>query len=222
MAVETQQVEIFGEDGKRKRVFETGEKATVRIFVFNYNYFPVINHETRGWLGSGCGDLHIEKKCYIPILYPYSSGWCVPTATMPDSPGSYGVGGNNVDEGDTVRYCHSVKVYTPPPSGKAKLIVNTGPSPAIVYIDNKKAGESPLKANVEPGKHKVEARKEGYKKAVKTVDVKKGDIREVKLELTPIKPARWKKGALAAVAGMGLGILGGAIKERITYGEATV
>jgi len=224
MAVETQQVEIWNLDKEKDRNFKSGEEAYVGVKVFNNNPIPMVNFETRVWIGSSCDSrqLDIEKKCNIPLIVPWGFQWCVTKIGLPDSIGEYGIGGNNEDEEEKVRHCLIVNVVEPPPPGKATIAVKTAPTGAVIYIDKTKIGESPIDKDVAPGKHIVEAKKEGFEKKEKLVTVETRDHKEIRLELTRAKPPRWKKGAVAAVAGMGAGILGGVIKERMSYGEATV
>jgi len=227
MAVKTQKVEIYGKENGRwvkKREFDPGETAKVKIQVWNKNWFPVINYETRVWLGSSCRNLSIKKKCYIPFINIRGVGWCVQNIKVPDSPGKYGIGGNGKDEGQVVRHCHTINIYRPPPPKKAKLVVRTDPSEATIYIDGEKVGKSPVKKVVEAGMHKIVAKKKGYKKAVVNKGVKKGETKEVKLKLEPVKPEKknWMKALLAGIAGVGVGMVGGYLKERSRYGESAV
>jgi len=68
-------------------------------------------------------------------------------------------------------------------SANGMLIVNTTPDRAKVYVDGIYFGMSPLRAEVEPGVHKLEVRIKGYKTASEKVSIRKGESTELEITL---------------------------------------
>ncbi len=63
------------------------------------------------------------------------------------------------------------------------LVVNTEPAHAKVYLDGVYYGMSPLRAEADPGVHKLEVKLKGYKTASEKVSVRKGESTELELTL---------------------------------------
>lgn len=63
------------------------------------------------------------------------------------------------------------------------LEVNTTPDRAKVYVDGIYFGMSPLRAETDPGVHKVEVKIKGYKTASEKVSIRKGESTELELTL---------------------------------------
>jgi hypothetical protein len=63
------------------------------------------------------------------------------------------------------------------------LVVNTTPDHAKVYVDGIYFGMSPLRAETDPGVHKVEVKIKGYKTASEKVSIRKGESTELELTL---------------------------------------
>lgn len=77
-------------------------------------------------------------------------------------------------------------------AGEGSLVggvyVKTNPAGASIYVDGRLSGVSPCGvAEVGIGEVEVEAKKEGYKSAVKRVEVEPDRISTVELELTPLR-----------------------------------
>ncbi|OIR15724.1 PEGA domain protein [mine drainage metagenome] len=68
-------------------------------------------------------------------------------------------------------------------SANGMLIVNTTPDRAKVYVDGIYFGMSPLRAEADPGVHKLEVRIKGYKTASEKVSVRKGESTELEITL---------------------------------------
>ena len=68
-------------------------------------------------------------------------------------------------------------------SANGMLIVNTTPDRAKVYVDGIYFGMSPLRAEADPGVHKLEIRIKGYKTASEKVSVRKGESTELEITL---------------------------------------
>jgi hypothetical protein len=69
------------------------------------------------------------------------------------------------------------------PSANGRLEVNTTPDRAKVYVDGIYFGMSPLRAETDPGVHKVEVKIKGYKTASEKVSIRKGESTELELTL---------------------------------------
>ncbi|WP_283745141.1 PEGA domain-containing protein [Sideroxydans sp. CL21] len=68
-------------------------------------------------------------------------------------------------------------------SANGMLEVNTTPDRAKVYVDGIYFGMSPLRAETDPGVHKVEVKIKGYKTASEKVSIRKGESTELELTL---------------------------------------
>ncbi len=69
------------------------------------------------------------------------------------------------------------------------LNVNSKPNGALVQVDNKQIGDTPIsKLSVTPGKHSVMIRKNHYKECKKIVDILPGQTIDVSCNLAAIKP----------------------------------
>lgn len=64
-----------------------------------------------------------------------------------------------------------------------KLMVRTTPPGARIIIDGDHAGTSPMVADLEPGAHRIAARKDGFEEALLRSTVSSGDTTEVSLVL---------------------------------------
>ncbi len=69
----------------------------------------------------------------------------------------------------------------------AKLTIETEPSGALVEIDGREVGVSPLSVDVSPGSHRIKAELKVFGEASKDITVEKGKQYEIKLELAPYK-----------------------------------
>lgn len=69
------------------------------------------------------------------------------------------------------------------PSANGMLVVNTTPDRAKVYVDGVYFGMSPLRAETDPGVHKVEVKIKGYKTSSEKVSIRKGESTELELTL---------------------------------------
>lgn len=75
-------------------------------------------------------------------------------------------------------------IYTPQATATTGLLlVNTNPARAKVYLDGVYYGLSPLRLEMEPGVHALNARMEGYKTVDEKVSVRKGDSTEMDLDM---------------------------------------
>lgn len=70
------------------------------------------------------------------------------------------------------------------PSGP-RVVVETAPSGAQVYVDGRPVGVSDLEVALRPGTHRVEVRMPGYVTATRSVDVARGDLHTARFELSP-------------------------------------
>ena len=71
------------------------------------------------------------------------------------------------------------------------LVLNSQPGGAEVFLDGKPVGTTPLKEQVEEGKHQIELRKNGYNPVIQTVQIKSGETQTV-----PRIIMEYKKGSI--------------------------
>ncbi len=71
----------------------------------------------------------------------------------------------------------------PQPPASTTLRVETLPSGAKVLLDDVEIGTSPLETGIEPGKHRLSLRREGYRKAERTLSCPTGQLTSFSLEL---------------------------------------
>ena len=71
------------------------------------------------------------------------------------------------------------------------LVLNSRPEDAEVLLDGKPIGKTPLKEQVEEGKHSVEIRKSGYETVVQTVQIKSRETQTV-----PVVKLKYKPGSI--------------------------
>jgi uncharacterized cupredoxin-like copper-binding protein len=69
-----------------------------------------------------------------------------------------------------------------PQAKQASLLVNSTPSGAMVWVDNRKMGWTPTKVLVDPGTHVVKLEKQGLE-AMREVTVKADEVREISVRL---------------------------------------
>lgn len=63
------------------------------------------------------------------------------------------------------------------------LRVRAEPSGAQVLVDDKTAGTAPLRMQIQPGRHRLELRLDGYRPHAQTVDVPPTDARQIEVEV---------------------------------------
>jgi hypothetical protein len=59
------------------------------------------------------------------------------------------------------------------------------PVPAFVDVDGIRKGSTPIKLTLEPGKHELVFRQQGYATVTKSLTVTAGETTKLKVELTP-------------------------------------
>lgn len=103
---------------------------------------------------------------------------------------------------DKKRYAEERLALAKKEIGTLRIKVNV--ADAEVLVDGARVGVSPLDAEVfvEAGAHAVEARRAGYREARESVQVGKGEEREVALALEAMPAAVAPREAVAGVAGM--------------------
>ncbi len=103
------------------------------------------------------------------------------------------------------------------------LRISSEPAGALVKIDGKSVGATPLDSEQRPGKHRVELSRPGYRPEVREVEVEAGGKHDQVFDLERIPPrsAAWRKPVMygAAAAGV-LAIVGGAIALSMNEGRS--
>ncbi len=97
----------------------------------------------------------------------------------------------------------------------AVVAITSEPSGAVIWIDGERIGATPLEHQLGPGKHRAEARKDGYVEQVRTLKVVQGVRERVSFELLPAaapledepaaRPKDWKAPTGWALLGVGVG-----------------
>jgi hypothetical protein len=89
------------------------------------------------------------------------------------------------------------------------LGVTTTPAGAIVFVDGKRLGVTPLELELEPGRHEVRVAKEGFAPREREVELVKGVDASMKVELVPVTPMQIDAPERPKVAGwLGWTLLG--------------
>lgn len=117
----------------------------------------------------------------------------------------------------------------------AKLVVNSTPDKAAVYVDGDMKGQAPLSIEVLPGRHKVMVTASGYRLEEKVIDLKPGGSQSLDFKLLK-ETKKWYKawwfwgavgvvalgGAIAASAGGGGGGGGSSTGGGSTTGDLSI
>lgn len=101
------------------------------------------------------------------------------------------------------------------PAAPAVIAVMTDPPGAVVTLDGQPAGTTPLSLDVQPGRHRIEVRREGYFVQGREIIATRGVSERLELQLAPLPKHRihpaWGGTTLAlglATAGVGGVLLG--------------
>ena len=99
-----------------------------------------------------------------------------------------------------------VKLQSPTPIfGEADI--NSSPGMADIFIDGKKVGQTPqLISNLIVGNHSIRLEKKGYKSESKTIDIKEGEVLDVKITLNKedLSQNKTKKDESSSIEDIGL------------------
>jgi len=74
----------------------------------------------------------------------------------------------------------------PPKVPMGTLAVNSSPEGAVVYINKKRAGETPLELKKEPGTYTVIIKKDGYEQRLEEIRVRDGQNTQLTRNLKPV------------------------------------
>lgn len=102
------------------------------------------------------------------------------------------------------------------------LRISSDPAGALVKVDGKSAGATPLDNEQRPGMHHLELSRPGYHSELRKVEVVAGEVIEVVVDLRRRPPSqpRWRKTVMygAAAAGV-LAIAGGIVAISVNEGD---
>jgi len=142
------------------------------------------------------------------FILPYTEEHASCKVVAPTTPGQHYINVKTNQEqddglpGKTIAFV----VSSTKPSNKGLLIVQTEPAGASIYINGKFAGYSPVSAWVPQGWYDVVAKMKGYKDAEKHVYVMVNKVTRVTFELQKISTPSITPSALAAMAGIAMGV----------------